>query len=109
MTVLYIAGPMYGLPEKNYPAFQQAEQWLVDAGFAVISPLEADRFVLAGDPEPSREWWQRTTLKLMLNCTGVALLDGWTNSKGAKLEVLVAKRLNYDVKRVDEWLTSPTS
>jgi nucleoside 2-deoxyribosyltransferase len=102
--VLYIAGPMYGLPEKNYPAFQHAEKVLTEAGFSVISPLEADRFVSKNDPEPSREWWQRTTLKLLLNAEALALLDSWENSKGAMLEWQVAQGLSMETKFWEDWL-----
>lgn len=104
MTTLYIAGPMYGLPEKNYPAFRDAEAQLIEAGYAVVSPLEADRFVLASDPEPTREWWQAITLKLMLTTSALALLPNWEKSKGASLEVYVANALNYDVRTVRAWL-----
>lgn len=104
MTVLYIAGPMYGLPEKNYPMFQWVEGLLIDAGHSVISPLEADKFVLPSDPEPTREWWQRITMRLLLNTEAVALLDGWEDSKGAMLEVVVAEGLGMTVAPYREWL-----
>jgi len=102
--VIYIAGPMYGLPEKNYPSFRAAEKALLDAGHAVISPLEADRFVGKDDPEPSREWWQRTTMRLLLNANALALLPGWQGSKGAKLERYVADCLGYEIHMVEDWL-----
>ena len=108
-TVLYIAGPMYGLPEKNYPAFMDAEGQLTAAGYYVISPLRADRYVLPGDPEPTREWWQRMTMKLLLQTEGLALLDGWKNSQGAKREVKVALWLAMPVRTVEEWLAEPTT
>ena len=38
MTVLYIAGPMSGWPESNYPLFHAAEEILREAGYEVINP-----------------------------------------------------------------------
>lgn len=102
---LYLAGPMYGLPEKNYPAFRHAEKVLREAGFHVYTPLSADAFVLKGDPEPTRQWWQQTTLRIMLSGPeALALLDGWENSKGAMLEWQVANGLDWPVKFWEDWL-----
>lgn len=108
MTTLYIAGPMYGLPEKNYPAFRAAEALLTERGYGVATPLSADAFVLKGDPEPTREWWQATTLRIMLSgSTGLAMLPNWWNSKGAWLEVQVARDLGWPVRTVEEWAAEP--
>lgn len=56
--------------------------------------------------EPTREWWQRVTLRMLLDwrVNAVALLDGWENSQGAELEVFVARALNMRVKPVKEWM-----
>ena len=35
---IYIAGPMSGLPDFNYPAFNQAEQRLLALGYEVENP-----------------------------------------------------------------------
>lgn len=42
MTRLYIAGPMSGLPQFNFPAFHAAAIALRAAGYAIISPAETD-------------------------------------------------------------------
>ena len=36
--IVYIAGPMTGLPDLNYPAFNAAEEALTAAGHAVLNP-----------------------------------------------------------------------
>lgn len=38
---VYIAGPMTGLPEYNFPAFHAAAKAWRDAGWEVLNPAEA--------------------------------------------------------------------
>lgn len=42
MTRLYIAGPMSGLPQFNFPAFYAAAEALRAQGYDVVSPAELD-------------------------------------------------------------------
>lgn len=95
---LYIAGPMTGLDDHNFPAFNEAAVLLEECGYTVENP--ADQGVIDG-----WEWHQylRVDLAKMLKCEGVATLLGWTTSRGAKLEVHVARELGMQVKMVDQW------
>ena len=43
MTSIYIAGPMTGYPEYNYPAFEATAKKYRDLGFRVTSPHEVDK------------------------------------------------------------------
>lgn len=99
IPIIYIAGPMTGLPEFNYPTFVATAQKLRRAGFTVLSPTEN------GLP-PSAPWERhmRRDLRLLLDCQGVAVLEGWGASKGALLEVSVAQALGMPVRTVDEWM-----
>ena len=38
--IIYIAGPMTGRPDLNFPAFHAAATTLRDAGFDVVNPAE---------------------------------------------------------------------
>lgn len=40
---IYISGPMSGIRNMNYPAFEAAEQMLLDDGWDVVSPHRAPR------------------------------------------------------------------
>ncbi len=97
---LYIAGPMTGIAELNYPAFHAAKDALRTAGFGVRSPTDHE---VDGDLE--WEDWMRRDIPLLLECEGVAVLPGWENSRGASLEVHIAKALDMPVLSLDEWLS----
>lgn len=99
IPIVYLAGPMTGLPQFNYPTFTATAQMLRRAGFTVLSPTEN------GLP-PSAAWERhmRRDLRLLLDCQGVAVLPGWEASRGASLEVSVAKALSMPVRTVDEWM-----
>lgn len=101
---LYIAGPMSGLPEYNRPAFFEAEQQLTEAGFEVINPA---RNVLPGaeDMNEYQVWlgYMRLSLPQIAECDGIAKLDGWENSKGAKIEVNLALSLGLPVSTPQDW------
>lgn len=99
MTRLYIAGPMTGLPEFNYPAFRAAAATLQGLGFEVEDPSTN----VNPTPEDYRGWL-RAGLAQLIRCDGVALLDGWEHSGGARLEVNVAATLGMRVHRLPEWV-----
>lgn len=90
---VYIAGPMTGYPEWNYPAFTEAAAALRAQGYEVVSPHELH------DDDMTRpfDWYLRRDLKALCDCSGIAMLDGWEQSRGAKLEYLVAQGLGLTV------------
>jgi hypothetical protein len=97
--ILYVSGPMTGFPEFNKPAFYAAEQALRAAGFEVVNPVDN------GVPDDA-EWHQhmRADIKMLMDCTGVALLPGWLKSNGARLEADIAVRLGMRVEVLADWL-----
>lgn len=81
MTRIYIAGPMSGLPDFNYPAFNAEAERLRALGYAVENPAQ--------NPEPPCKSWagyMRMAIPQMLTCEAIALLPGWMNSRGARIE-----------------------
>ena len=102
MTTLYIAGPMTGLPELNYPLFNKVDVVLAANGFGVLNPADNR------PPKDATEWgWQdymKQGLTMLLKADGVALLPNWTLSKGALLEHHVADQLGMPIKNWWEWL-----
>jgi len=96
---LYLCGPMTNLPEYNYPAFGDAAEKLTKQGYYVLNPA---RF----SPDPSYRWadYLRRGLADLLTTEAVALLPGWENSTGARLEVYVAQSLGMPCRPVSAYL-----
>lgn len=97
---LYVAGPMTGLPEHNYPAFRAAATELRAAGHDVVDPSEAGQV-------DGWEWsdYMVRGLTSLIRCDGIALLDGWVASRGTQIEVRVALALELDIRVLADWLT----
>jgi hypothetical protein len=102
IPIVYLAGPMTGLPNFNRDAFNSMAQRMRRAGFLVVNPTENG--LPANAPWASH---MRRDLHALLDCQGVALLPGWGSSKGALLEVSVAQSLGMQVRTVGEWLNVP--
>ena len=89
---LYLAGPMTGLDDFNYPAFNAMADELHARGYEVENP--ADHGTVAGAVWTDYMAYDLTRLGL---CGMIALLPGWEKSQGARLEVLIAERLGMTV------------
>jgi len=95
---VYIAGPMTGYPLWNFPAFDEAAEYLRACGYEVVNPADLDRAVGFDETaEIAPPGFLRGALKRDLaaicECDAVAVLEGWRLSRGAMLEVLLANRL----------------
>lgn len=92
---IYLAGPMTGLPEYNYPAFNAEAARLRALGFHVENPAE--------NPEQSSwEDYLRQAIRQMLTCDMVALLPGWEGSRGAGFERSVALQVGMALVMADQ-------
>jgi hypothetical protein len=98
----YIAGPMTGIAEFNFPAFDQAAADLRAEGMTVISPAELDRadgfdekgctgFEVLTDAQ--RQRFARNDIDALLQVDAIVLLPGWQDSTGAMNEAKVASWL----------------
>lgn len=87
MKRIFLSGRMSGLPEFNYPAFNEAAAKLRAMDFEVENPAE-------NPPQSTWEDYMRLALRQMLTCEVVAQLGGWQDSRGARMEHDVATRLN---------------
>lgn len=108
---LYIAGPMTGFPLYNFPAFDYAEAQALDAGFTVVTPanitrsLWRERFGCDYNPAIDKAEWGdpivaemfKRDLAAVCEADAIALLEGWQKSKGANLELAVARALGKKV------------
>lgn len=101
--VLYLSGPITGLPDLGVSAFNEAHLKLAEAGYKVLDPTHIGD-PLGVDADKSWEWWMRRAMSMMLEAHGIATLDGWSRSKGARLEVYVGNTVGLEWKPVDGWL-----
>lgn len=88
MAKIYLAGPMTGIPEFNFPAFHRAAASLRASGHQVINPAELPC-------PPTFTWAQclRQCIAELVTCEGIALMAGWEHSRGARLEAHIAHQL----------------
>mgnify|MGYP002142675673 FL=1 len=86
---IYIAGPMTGLPDLNFPAFHtEAKKWR-DLGHEVVNPAEIN-------PDHTMPWalCMRRDIAALVTCDTIVLLPNWRLSRGATLEQHIAERLS---------------
>lgn len=99
---LYLAGPMTGYPEFNFPAFRATTARLREMGWDVRSPHELDESEHGGRAPAKDEahawgYYLRRDIKLLVDCDAIAVLPGWRASRGASLEVHIATALGMPV------------
>lgn len=84
----------------NYPAFHAAQTVLEDVGFEVKNPaqVKVPRGVIV-----DWSWYMRKGLDLLLRSDGVAVLDGWKKSRGARIETQLAQDLGMPIAPVLDW------
>ncbi|MFX3547682.1 DUF4406 domain-containing protein [Ralstonia mannitolilytica] len=94
---IYIAGPMTGLPELNFPAFHTMAAHLRSLGHHVVNPAEINA-------DPSAGWTEcmRADIRELVSCTAICLLPGWEKSRGASLEHHIAQSLGFEVMTLEE-------
>ena len=93
----YVAGPMSGLKELNYPAFHGMAARLRSQGHHVENPAE-------NPAPPCRSWeaYMRMAIAQLITCDTIVLLPGWGDSRGAKIEKRLAFDLGLCIKNADE-------
>jgi hypothetical protein len=89
---LYLAGPMTGYPEQNFPLFHAETARLRALGFEIVNPAELN--------EGSDGDWlacMRVDIVHVVYCDGIALLPGWEQSRGAPIEHRLMRDLGLRV------------
>lgn len=115
-NTVYIAGPMTGIPQFNFPAFDAAADVLRQRGYTVVSPAECDdpetraQALASPDGAPGSgsangETWgdflARDVKLISDHVDGIVVLPGWRGSRGACLEVFVAHLCDKPVETMD--------
>jgi len=115
---IYVAGPMRGKPDFNFPAFEAATKYLRKLGHEVFNPAERDLTAgfksvgMTGHEDLSEEGFDlRAALAadlayITLEADALCVLPGWENSAGARAEVATAHALGLLVVREGGFLSS---
>lgn len=116
---IYLAGPMRGIPEFNFPTFHVAAKALRQGGHMVFNPAERDiahhgvdisKGNSAGDEALAakehgfnlREALKDDLVYICLEADAIALLPGWESSRGANAELATAVALGLQVIHLDQ-------
>lgn len=97
---LYVIGPVTGRENLNRKPFEDAKEELERAGYAVTIPHDII------PPNASHEDAMRMSIGWIakLKGGGVAMLDDWDDSPGARLENSVATACGIEAHCVGAWL-----
>lgn len=105
---IYLAGPMRGIANFNFPAFDFAAAKLREEGHAVFSPAERDREAYGKEIEDNPTGDETKVANaactindcmsadcewICRNADAIALLPGWERSTGANAELALSKAL----------------
>lgn len=91
--LVYLSGPMSGLPGFNYQAFHAAAARLRELGLDVINPAET----AGGVTHLPRDTFMRVDVGYVQASDAVVVIPGWQASKGAKLECILAASLGKPI------------
>jgi len=94
--LIYVTGPMTGKQDFNKPAFDMVRDDLMALfpNADVVSPPDLD-----GEGILPWEACLRRDLKIVVDAVALVAMEGWRQSRGARLEVHVAKELGIPVYR----------
>ena len=88
---VYISGPMTGIPELNFPAFNAAARRLRYNGWTVENPAEA----FGGKADVPYRICVERDVKVLQRCAAIYLLRGWDapTARGSIWEHEIARTL----------------
>jgi len=91
MKKVYISGRISGLDfNEAYRHFASAETWLIDQGHAPINPINLPR-------DMSYEEYMRLDILSLMSCDAIYMLDNYKASRGARLELSIAKAIGLEI------------
>lgn len=99
--LIYVCGPMRGIADFNFPAFDAAAVALRAEGHDVVNPAELDRRAGLDETTPPEKVCVKTAmlrdLPALLGCDAVYALPGWEGSTGASVEMTLARAVNIPI------------
>ena len=101
---VYIAGPMSGYEDYNFPAFFEVQRRWEKEGHLVFNPAAqpGEREITQLPENQVKDMFPiliRRDIALILQCDGLVTLDNWMKSRGALFEVHLATVLDLPIFR----------
>jgi hypothetical protein len=111
MKTIYLSGPISGRPYEEYAAhFSRVENNIREksriAGTGILTVNPVRLCTINGKDAP----WimnMKTCLRELFWCSGIALLAGWEDSRGANIETRLACELHIPIVHIEPPLTAP--
>jgi len=91
-TKIYISGKITGIEDKAFEIFQKADEHLQSMNFETVNPM-----LLKHNHDKSWESYMKVCLKALIDCDKIYMLLNWRDSKGAMMELEVARKLGISV------------
>lgn len=103
---IYIAGPMHGMPDFNYPTFDHWARLHRGVGWDVVNPTEIGAAFgtpdeISADPDLFAEV-MKAERKALTQCDAIFLLKGWEHSAGARKELALAIDFDCEIHLAPE-------
>ena len=91
---VYISGPITGLVNDKYKdKFREADKKLHEEGHYAIDPS-----VIGKPGQRSWDYYMRVAIPELCKCDAIYMLEGWEQSKGARLERHIAQQLGMEIR-----------
>ncbi len=87
---IYIAGPMRGLPDYNFPAFNDAASLLIQLGHIPLNPASTPLGLTPAQ-------YMDIDLAMVRSADALLMLPGWEASRGAAVEWAYARYLDLPI------------
>lgn len=84
--IIYIAGPMTGIPDFNRPAFFHAAEGIAASGHQVLNPATLPDGL-------TQHQYMDICQAMVRSADAIFLLNGWQASRGALAELHQARKL----------------
>ena len=94
MKKCYISGKITGIPLNDArELFKKASYFVSEFGFIPVNPMVDSVFC------ESKTWgdYMLEDIKILIYCDAVFMLKNWKESRGARIEYFIAKKIGLDV------------
>lgn len=100
--LVYLTGPMAGLPNNNREQFEKAMR-LLNEQFQYVSIVPVPDDGVSVTPE---QFARDNAANMLMNCREVITMPDWESSPGAKRDVEVARLFDIPVTPISKYLPS---